>query len=400
VKVVVVGSGASGVHFALSALERGHTVEMIDVGRERSEPVRPDDTFEELKRTLDDPVAHFLGRDFEAVTLPGPGGEYYGFPPNKRYVFEGTEALRASTRGFAPLVSFAQGGLCEAWTGGVFPFTNGELAEFPFSYEEILPRYELVAERIGICGVEDDLAPWFPAHRHLLPPLDIDEHSGRLLARYRGCRERLLRELGFRMGRSRIATLSRDSGGRKACGYLGRCLTGCPTDSLYTPLDTLRRCREHSRFTYRGGLRARHFEADADGRIERLTCDPADGGESVIVPVERLVLAAGTLATGKVFLESWYRRTGEMPPLTGLMDNRQILMPFLNLSMVGRPHDPNSYQYHQLAIGLEAEDPLEYVHGLVTTLKTASIHPIVQSLPFDLRTSLNVFRSVHASARL
>ena len=36
--VVVVGSGASGVHFALTALERGHDVTMVDVGIERPAP--------------------------------------------------------------------------------------------------------------------------------------------------------------------------------------------------------------------------------------------------------------------------------------------------------------------------------------------------------------------------
>jgi choline dehydrogenase-like flavoprotein len=40
------------------------------------------------------------------------------------------------------------------------------------------------------------------------------------------------------------------------------------------------------------------------------------------------------------------------------------------------------------------------VHGIVTTLKTAQIHPVVQSVPFDLRTSLHVFRNVHAALGL
>ena len=43
--VTVVGSGASGVHFALTVLQRGGTVRMIDVGREGGLPVLPDATF-------------------------------------------------------------------------------------------------------------------------------------------------------------------------------------------------------------------------------------------------------------------------------------------------------------------------------------------------------------------
>ncbi len=398
--VTVVGSGASAVHFARTLLERGHDVEMVDVGLDRPEPVRPEDTFEELKRNADDPAALFLGRDFESVTWPGGEGEYYGFPPNKRHVFARAEDLQASARGFAPLVSYARGGLSEAWTGGSFPFTDGELADFPFGHDDILPGYETVAARIGLCGERDDLARHMPWHENLLPPLDLDEHSRILLERARRHRDWLEREIGCFVGRSRMATLSRDLGERKACGYLGRCLTGCPTDSLWTPRTGLLDCLAHERFRYRSGLRARWFEADDSGRIRSLVCDHVDGTRAETISVERLALGAGTLATGKIFLESWRRRTGESAALTGLMDNRQVLMPFLNLRMIGRAHDPGTYQYHQVALGLAADDPRDYVHGLVTTLKTASIHPIVQSLPFDMRTSLNIFRNVHAALGL
>jgi len=86
--------------------------------------------------------------------------------------------------------------------------------------------------------------------------------------------------------------------------------------------------------------------------------------------------------------------------LRGLMDNRQVLMPFVNLGMLGKQFQPESYQYHQLAIGVRPPVALDYVHGLVTTLKTALIHPVVQGLPFDLGTSTSLFRNLHAALGL
>jgi choline dehydrogenase-like flavoprotein len=402
--VVVVGSGASAVHFSLSVLEKGHEVLMLDVGRRRPDPVRPEDSFEDLKRNLDDPVKHLLGENFEAVTYPGGEGEYYGFPPNKSYVFEGVGSHRVRASGFSPLSSFAQGGLAEAWTGGVFPFNDGELADFPFSFADLSPHYDRIAERIGIAGCEDDLARHIPLHRHLQQPLELDEHSRRLLAAYESRREWFRSELGCTLGRSRIATLSAARDGRPACGYLGRCLLGCPTDSLYTPVLTLRRCVERAGFTYVRDVCVRHFvfDEDRDGsrRVRSVVADRLDGKGRESFEVERLVLGAGTLSSTKIFLESWARAGGGELRLRGLMDNRQILMPFVNLGMLRRPHDPRTYQYHQLTIGMEAEDPRDYVHGLVTTLKTASIHPIVQSLPLDLRSALHVFRNAHAALGL
>jgi choline dehydrogenase-like flavoprotein len=79
------------------------------------------------------------------------------------------------------------------------------------------------------------------------------------------------------------------------------------------------------------------------------------------------------------------------------MDNRQVLVPFINLKMMTKAYDPLNYQYQQLAIGIEADTPDRYVHGQVTTLKSTLAHPIIQSMPLDLRTGLFMFRNLHAS---
>ena len=60
-RVVIVGSGASGVHFALSVLQKGYDVLMLDVGNRGLKPVNARDNFADLKANLTDPVAYFLG---------------------------------------------------------------------------------------------------------------------------------------------------------------------------------------------------------------------------------------------------------------------------------------------------------------------------------------------------
>src|SRR5947209_5971300 len=70
-RVVVVGSGASGVHFALTALKKGHEVLMLDVGHRGHDAVNPQDDFAALRRTLPDPARYLLGEQFESVLFPG-----------------------------------------------------------------------------------------------------------------------------------------------------------------------------------------------------------------------------------------------------------------------------------------------------------------------------------------
>ena len=393
-EVVVVGSGASGAHFALTLLKQGRKVTMLDVGVRPPEPVNPDQTVPELKSNLDDPTNYFLGDDFQAVVFPG-AEDYYSQPPPKDYVFESSGASEPKRDGFSPLLSYAQGGLAQAWTGGSYPFNDDELAEFPFSFEDIRPFYDEVGRRIGVVGdPDDDLAAFTPIHDGLMPPLDLDEHGRRLMKSYTDQRLDLNEQLLWRLGRSRVAVLSRDQGDRKACSYLGRCMWGCPTEAFYTPSITLNECLRYENFTYRPGHRVSHFNVDSSGAVTSVVA----GDEEI--PVQKLVLAAGALTSSHIYLESWRRASGEIARLPGLMDNRQLFIPFVNLRMLGKRYDPKSYQYHQLAFAFGDPDPRKYIHGQITTLTTAMVHPVIQNLPVDLKAATTVFRNLHAALGL
>src|SRR5207249_3921864 len=64
---------------------------------------------------------------------------------------------------------------------------------------------------------------------------------------------------------------------------------------------------------------------------------------------------------------------------------------------LGKRWNPATYQYHQVAMAVRMAATGQTIHGLITTLKTALIHPLVQTLPFDLGTSSSVFRSLHGA---
>ena len=399
-RVLIVGSGPSGVHFALSVLEKGYEVLMLDVGNKKPEVIHADYGFNDLKAKLNDPVGYFLGEHFEGVIYPGSKKEYYGIPPSKNYVFSDLEDFRFEANGFAPLFSFAQGGLAEAWTGGVYPFNDDELSDFPFRYKDIAPFYNEVARRIGMTGIDDDLSRFIPVHENLLEPLELDEHSTTLLAEYRKHKDFINARLKCYLGRSRVAILSQHKDSRRRCSYLGRCLWGCPSQAFYTPSITLAECRRFPNFEYREDMYVTHFNFNSKRHITALVATSLKERRSVEIPVVKLVLAAGTLSSSQIFLRSIFQNTGEIVKLTGLMDNRQIFIPFINLKMVGRSYNPRAYQYHQLALGFENGSRKQYVHAQITTLKTALVHPIVQKSPLDLKTSTFMFRHLHAALGL
>ena len=207
-------------------------------------------------------------------------------------------------------------------------------------------------------------------------------------------------KVGVFLGRSRVATLSRDKGERKRCNYTGRCIWGCSSQSLYTPSITLAECKQYSNFKYLSGQYVTHFRFNSKRHITHVVAESLDKKGTTEFELNNLMLAAGTLSSSKIFIDSIYKNTGEIIKLRGLMDNRQVFRPYVNLQMLGKQYDPNSYQYHQIAMGLENSDQRKYVHGQITTLKTALMHPIIQQLPFDLKTSTYIFRNIHSALGL
>lgn len=397
--VTVVGSGASGVHFALTVLKRGGRVRMLDVGTQGRPQPLPASSLNGLKAQLENPVEYFLGDGYQGAHLPGDNDEYYGIPPGKDYIFETPAGFGHASQGFAPLFSFARGGLGEAWTAGCYPFSAGETAAFPFPYADLAAQYDEIAARIGVTGAVDDLAPFMPVHAHLLPPLRLDAHSARLLDDYDRRRARL-NARGVYVGRTRVATLSQPLGDRQPCTYSGRCLWGCPHGALYTPSQTLRECQTYEQFEYVPGVEVSHLRLGAGGRVAAIVAHGIGDGAAQEFPAERVALAAGALVSSRIFLTTLLRAGGGIVRLPGLMDNRQLLVPFVNLKMLGRAFDPDTYQYHLIGMGIAGDTPEEYVHGQITTLKTALVHPVLQQLPLDLGTSTEVFRFIHAALGL
>ncbi len=393
---LVIGSGASGVHYALTVLERGEEVTLLDVGYERPAALHPDASYAELKERVDDPLTHFLGARAEYVVYPGPISKPYGFPPGKAYVFRQPADWLLRRQGFDPLVSFARGGLAEAWTGGSYELDERDLTSFPFSLGELQPHYATVARRIGIAAERDDLERFSPMSADYDAPMALDAHSAQLLEAY-ARRRHSVNALGVYLGRSRVAVLTRPHAARAGCTHLGRCLMGCPRESLYAPSYTLRDLHHFPGFTYVPGVFVERILVDGNGSATgAMARDLAAGSEKKFAG-DRVVLAAGALATSRIYLSTLQHENGAAPELPGLMDNRHVMMPFVTPSRVGRDVEIASYQFHHIALGMRGASSDDDVHGQITALKGAQVHPIVSSLPFDFRTSLAVFGRVRAA---
>jgi len=276
-KTIVIGAGVSGVHAALSLLERGHDVELWDVGGEDPPPPEPGATFEELKHRLPDPAAYFLGEDLRALVPPAVP-ELLRYPPSRRFLASAHDPLwNFLTEGFAPYASFATGGLANGWGANALAYDEDDLSGWPVSCAEMDRAYRTAFARIPVAGpVTDDLSPYLAGVYPSQPPVR-PSHADDILLKTYGRKSRALHRRGIRVGLARLAVVT-DPDREDACDYCDRCLWGCPRGAIYNPAaSTLSACAAHRNFRH---LRGRYVISllSRENRISALRYLEIDSG--------------------------------------------------------------------------------------------------------------------------
>lgn len=395
-RIVVVGSGVSGAHAALTLLECGHDVELWDVGREEKAFPEPGATFHELKDRLADPVAYFLGADLGAL-IPPTSPELLRYPPSRDFMISPEDELWDYTSGsFFPQASMAKGGLANGWGANALSFDDNDLAEWPVSFSEMEAAYRTVYDRIPVAGpIHDDLTPHLGGVYPSQPPVRLSASDDQLLKMYQR-RKHKLEKLGVRIGRARLAVVT-DPSRTDACDYSGRCLWGCPKGSIYNPrLSTLKQCEGRRGFRYVAGrlvLTLRSRENRIDG-IRYLDSDTREIREE---PCSAVFLAAGALQTGAIFLRTLKAaRVDAAPRSEGLLDKTVVRIPFVALRSVGQPPDARSFQFNRLIAGMIGDFAPwpSYVHAELLHLTTLVYHPLIERMPLDTRSSARLFFAI------
>lgn len=330
-EAIVVGSGPAGVNAAAALVERGREVLMLDVGDTdpRYEPLVPAAPFREIRERDDAQHRYMLGDDFEGIPLPGVRTGAQVTPPRMYVTGSATRRLAVRSTTFSAAESLALGGLGAGWGAGVFPFDDSELADWPVPPETLRPHYEVVARRIGMAAAQDDLAPFLPLPRDVLPPLEIDSNAESLLHAYER-RRASLKARGFYMGRPPLAVCTTAFRGRGPHAYRDMDFWADTDRSVYRPRWTVEELKTSGRFTYVPRQLVLRF-AEGEGNV-RVTTRHVDTGAQSVHESRALLLGAGTLGTTRVVMRSLGRYDQRVP----LLCNPYTYVPVVNVHMLGR----------------------------------------------------------------
>ena len=389
--VIVVGTGPAGV-MAARAL-RGKRVLVLDVGRQ-PDPLPPSahDLYEQ-RRTEADLFDFLIGQKFESLhNVHSEPVSLKLKSPLMRYIIDDARALTpVRSQNFDATMSFAAGGLANAWGAGVYRFTARDLDGFPVSKQELEPFYDELTEHMGVSGLNDDLTPSFGNDPALQPPIRLSRFASDLHAGYRR-RHELFARLGVSIGRTRLAILTEPHRGRPPYNY-GNFEFFRPHDpSVYNPAWTLRELIDAGKVSYEPqhlALRYRESESGVTVTTRNLI-----SGVHETFEARTLILAAGALNSAKLVLESNDDHDTRLP----LLDNPMSCLPLFRPKRIGQTLDAEDSSLGQLILIHEYQGTVLQgsVYGTAGPLRS----DILFELPLSINANLNWLRRTAAATGL
>lgn len=300
---VVVGSGASGGWAAKRLCEAGARVALVDAGR----PLRITDLDEHgapfdlpyrgvqrevLRRARPVQADCYACTERNADWFANDLEEPYTTAEGKPFSWQGR--LRVT------------GGRTVVWGRQSYRMGDGDFKaasfdgfgeDWPLSYADLAPYYDLVEDYVGISGLAEGSYELPDSRFHPAMPFHCAELR---------LRERVRRKLGRTVTIGRVANITRALNGRAPCHYCGPCYWGCVTNSYFNSAFT----------TVADALATGRCTHVPNAMAWKVETDPATGRARSVVWVDRttrevretrgraVVLCAQALESARILLNS------------------------------------------------------------------------------------------------
>lgn len=266
---IVVGSGCTGGWAAKRLTEAGMKVALLEAGQKV--------TLKDFNEHLEPWRFPFLGMSPEiARERPIQSRVYACTEHNYKWFVNDLENPYTQEKPFMWIRQRVLGGRSLSWGRQSYRMSNldfkaashdGYGDDWPISYEDMVPYYEIVEKYVGITGQAENL-PQLP-DSVFLPPMEMT------------CGEEILRDkVKQKFGRTvtigRAAILTRPQNGRQACHYCGPCERGCSTKSYFNSVTT----------TIPDAVKTGRLTLITDAVVARVTMK--DGLASGVVYVDRV----------------------------------------------------------------------------------------------------------------
>lgn len=393
-KFTVIGSGVAGANAALTLLEKGHEVEMLDYGKLDSAPLQISQTFQTIKSDSQLAASFFYGSDLSGINGPNDT-DIFKYP--KRRPSISTVNLynnEENTEQFQPIFSNCKGGLAVAWGANSIEFNQDDMIGFGYSKQDIESSYKVAFKRLHVSGPvhADDLSDIVNASYSFNSSHDMSSADKNFIRSAKLKNKYLIKSKNVLVGQSRLAIDNRLNSNKK-CYSCGLCIWGCPSDSIYNPLKTLKDCKKFKNFSYINNVKVSHLKSD-NGAIKYIIDTSGARYEA-----NNVILAAGAINSAIILLKSFKENkvvNNNIIRSVGLLDTEVIKIPYLSISKLFKKFTTDKIQFNGLIAMVKNENKNFPVWTQVELLSLGSLiyHPLLKKIPLGVKNSILVFNLV------
>jgi choline dehydrogenase-like flavoprotein len=379
--VVIIGSGPAGVSAAWPLVEADLSVTMLDAA-EKSLPDMPSGNIGTFRRS-DDGWRYAFGDNFLGLGRNSKQSPKLATRLGQAILAPHRDTPSIHAINFLPVRSFSAGGLSGLWGALVSAFDDHDLRNYPLSSDDLTESYQRVAARIGLSGIEDDLAAFHGRQLPLQEPTWIFPIARWLLDRYS--------KVGgsdFTLGMARNAVATEKLEGRESCNRCGLCLYGCARGAIYAANQDLLQLCKRPNFKYLTSSRVTQLIQNSKGQ-------PAVrfGVSGLVASGRAIIMAAGTLnSTALVFS----KHRGPDRKLR-LLTNPVAAMAFVVPAFFGQRLADSSFSLGQLSYRLILDEMADYATGVIYAVDSLPWSYLAQQMPFSRPAALRLASAMATS---
>ncbi len=301
--VIVVGSGASGGWAAKRLSEAGIKVALLEAGKPQGDKdftehvpgydlKYRDKASDFMRRTRPKQRDCYACREWNYKWFANDLEEPYTNPDDKPFSWQGRTRV--------------VGGRTNVWGRQCYRLSEQDLKgksfdgygeDWPISYKDLVPYYELVEDYVGISGQTENV-PELPDSRfHPAMPMSCAETQ---------LRTRVKSKLGWTVTIGRSANITKPLNGRGACHYCGPCEHGCVTHSYFNAAFT----------TVADALKSGNATLITNAMVYKVLTDPKTSKATGVMYIDRVtrevkevraravLLCAQALESARILLNS------------------------------------------------------------------------------------------------
>ena len=273
--VIVVGSGASGGWAAKRLSEAGIKVALLEAGKPQGDkdftehvPAYDlkyrDKASDLMRRTRPKQRDCYACREWNYKWFANDLDEPYTNPDDKPFSWQGRTRV--------------VGGRTNVWGRQSYRLSEQDLKgksfdgygeDWPLSYKDLVPYYELVEDYVGITGQAENVPELPDSKFHPAMPMSCAEMQ---------LRTRVKEKLGWTVTIGRAANITKPINGRAPCHYCGPCEQGCATHSYFNSAFT----------TVADALKSGNTTLITDAMVYKVLTDPSTHKATGVMYIDRV----------------------------------------------------------------------------------------------------------------